>query len=73
MRINNNNIEFFSNGVFSKAHWVILSKLTRLDYLSINFLVIELRYFHAWYDGQHHRLYLGLISINWGGYPIIDL
>jgi hypothetical protein len=69
-----NGLELF-NGKHNRfgGHWQKLSKLTGLDYLTIQIGWWNFSYDHEWYDGQHHWLTLKLIRICWGGKPFKDI
>jgi hypothetical protein len=56
----------------SGGHSQWLSKVTKLDYLTLEFGLWRFHYDHFYYDGQHHALHLGLIRIFWGGFPFKD-
>ena len=56
----------------SGGHSQWLSKITKLDYLTLEFGLWRFHYDHFYYDGQHHTLCLGLIRILWGGFPFKD-
>lgn len=51
-------------------HWIC--RLLRVDYLYIG-LCFKFSYYHTWYDGQHHVLRLGLVYVDWGGWPYLDI
>ena len=75
MKFSKWNVEIF-NGCYKKygGHWLWLSKITGLDYLTIGFLEYNFTgYYHDWYDGQHHTLSLMRFRISWGGKPFIDI
>ena len=70
-------IEVF-NGFYDQygGHWQFLSRLTHLDYLCVGLRFDQFswfRYFHTWYDGQHHSITLLWLQVSWGGPPYSDV
>lgn len=51
------------------TRWLV--KLLDVDYLHIAFDWHKIGISHFYYDGYHHGLYLGIITINWGGRPYV--
>jgi hypothetical protein len=51
------------------GHTLWLSDLLNVDYLWIGFHWHKIGITHMYYDGYHHGLHLGIITINWGGRP----
>lgn len=49
-----------------------LAHLLDVDYLWIGFHVHKPGISHFFYDGFHHGLHFGIITINWGGRPFIS-
>ena len=53
------------------GHTRWLSNFLNVDYLHICFHWHKIGVSHAYYDGYHHGLHFGIITINWGGRPFI--
>lgn len=55
-------------------HWLsyILGRVLDIDELSFSFCKPKFGYFHTWYDGQQHSLFLGVVWVGWEGSPYID-
>ena len=51
------------------GHWQALSRITCLDYLSID-IRLGFAWWSTYYDGYHNRIGFGLFSVNWGGSPL---
>lgn len=50
------------------GHWGWLRE-TGLDYLIFGFDTWDVGYIHTYYDGNHHKIGLGFLFINWGTPP----
>ena len=53
------------------GHWCWIGNLLNLDYLMVS-IDLGLKIGHVYYDGYHHYVNIGIISINWGGWPYIE-
>ena len=51
------------------GHTWWLSDLLNIDYLWIGFHWHKIGISHMYYDGFHHGIHFGILTINWGGRP----
>ncbi len=63
MKLYKNNIEI-CNRYYGDTHSLWICNLTKLDMIELSFC-FSFNYHKSYYDGNHHRINLGFISIYW--------
>lgn len=72
MKLEKNYLSLTSYPEHGRWSGYVLLKLFGVYDVAISFCRPQFNYYHCWYDGQQHSLFMGVVWIGWSGNPYTD-